>query len=156
MPTWMSAIPSRAARLEACVRLGLARCYSVAGITSALSRALVATALAIILLNDGRPHGRSCLTNHRSVATFSERTRAERKRLAGRRLCAGGLNQAEGGVERRSIGAGCRGWAALQSAPGTNNPFWIRALCAFVALLAWLLAIREALLLVRRRRQLPR
>ena len=45
---------------------------------------------------------------------------------------------------------------ALQRALEADNPFWIRVLCAFVALLAWSMAIREALLLVRRRRQLSR
>ena len=48
------------------------------------------------------------------------------------------------------------GLFALQSALGTDDAFWIRALCTFVALLAWVMAIREALLLVQRRRHVPR
>jgi hypothetical protein len=48
------------------------------------------------------------------------------------------------------------GLFSLQSALETGNPFWIRAVCVLVALLAWLMAIREALMLVQRRRQVPR
>lgn len=48
------------------------------------------------------------------------------------------------------------GLFSLQSALETDNRFWIRAVCMLVALLAWLLAIREALMLVQRRRQVPR
>ena len=48
------------------------------------------------------------------------------------------------------------GLFALQGALETDGAFWIRALCASVALLAWVMAIREALLLVQRRRHLPR
>ena len=48
------------------------------------------------------------------------------------------------------------GLFSLQSAVETGNPFWIRAVCVLVALLAWLMAIREALMLVQRRRQVPK
>ena len=48
------------------------------------------------------------------------------------------------------------GLFSLQSALETDNPLWIRAVCVLVALLAWVMAIREALLLVKRRRQVPR
>ena len=76
---------------------------------------------------------------------------------AGRLLCAGGLNQAQVGAERRPISARRRGRPGLlESALETDNPLWIRAVCVLVALLAWVMAIREALLLVKRRRQVPR
>jgi protein-S-isoprenylcysteine O-methyltransferase Ste14 len=48
------------------------------------------------------------------------------------------------------------GLFSLQSALETDNPFWIRAVCVVVALVAWVMAIREALLLVQRLRQVPR
>jgi protein-S-isoprenylcysteine O-methyltransferase Ste14 len=47
------------------------------------------------------------------------------------------------------------GLFSLQSALETDNPFWIRAVCVVVALVAWVMAIREALL-VQRLRQVPR